>query len=66
MRVFVRVHLFATEMEDPILTPATAQEFYEREKWNYLTTGCSSIDQCLKGGLVKESINEVWIIGRNE
>jgi len=53
-------------MENPVPIPVTAQELFEKEKWNYLTTGCSSIDQCLKGGLVKESISEVCFSSSSE
>lgn len=45
--------------ENLLVSPQTAQSLYEKEVQGYITTGCSSIDFCLKGGIPKASITEV-------
>lgn len=52
-------------MEVPSFQVRTAQDLYEEEKTRYLTTGCASIDRCLKGGIIRGSITEVTVYGES-
>lgn len=36
----------------------TASQLYEQQKKAFLTTGCTSIDNCLKGGIPLYGISE--------
>lgn len=38
----------------------TAAELYDKQCKAFLTTGCASIDNCLKGGIIRNSITEVY------
>lgn len=47
-------------MSDAILeTCVTASMIYKQQQSSFITTGCTSIDQCLKGGIIRNSITEV-------
>lgn len=37
----------------------SASALYEKQLQAFITTGCTSIDQCLKGGIIRNSISEV-------
>ena len=49
-------------MENVQTHSLTAAELYEQQKVAFLTTGCPSIDNCLKGGIIRNSITEVFYI----
>ena len=59
-------HIFKVMFGKSPISPVTAQTLYDQEKNGYLTTGCLSIDNCLKGGILKRSISEVDLLKYND
>lgn len=45
-------------MSDILSQVQTASQIYEMQKSAFLTTGCGSVDKCLKGGIPMNSISE--------
>lgn len=44
----------------------TASQLYEQQRKAFVTTGCSSIDICLKGGIPLHGISEERLLERSK